>query len=338
MQRMGNEMSVRKDDKGQWHVDFSENGERVHRRLPKGSNKGDAERLEVKLRHAILTVQRPYIDGNPPLEDVLGLYMTHAETLTDPKESQLCALRIGRWCEGKRANQAEAVARAFIEDTLERPNEPEFKGYRPATINKSLGALKKALTIAWEKGYTPINYGAKIRRLPENNLRDDYLSFEEAAAIANFCRPVPRAVIWFCMLTGCRRGEALKVRPEHISEDRIFIPSENTKTKRGRYVPIIAALRPWLELVPFQITAAGVQSAFRRARVKAGLESKRFHDTRHGNATMMLKHGADLATVGKQLGHSTPLMTMRYAKVLLETQRNILERFDPYGEQTSTGT
>lgn len=335
---MGYEMSVRKDEKGQWHVDFSQDGERIHRRLPKGSNKSDAEKLEIALRHALTVTKRPYIEGDPPLMDVLALYMTHAETLTAPAEARLSALRIGRWCEAMKASQAEAAVRHFVEDTLERPNDPSFKGYRPATINKSIGALKKALTIAWEKGYTPINYGAKIRRLPENNLRDDYLTFEEAAQIANFCQPRPRAVIWFCMLTGCRRGEALKVRPEHIFEDRIFIPSENTKTKRGRYVPITSALRPWLEMIPFGIKASGVQSAFRRARVKANLPNKRFHDTRHGNATMMLKHGADLATVGKQLGHSTPLMTQRYAKVLLETQRNVLERFDPYGEQKGTGT
>jgi site-specific recombinase XerD len=82
-------------------------------------------------------------------------------------------------------------------------------------------------------------------------------------------------------------------------------------------VPIVPALRPWLEHLPLQVTFEGVKSGLRRARVKAGLPGIGYHTLRHSCATILLAPpiNAPLAVVREILGHSSIRMTERYAHV-----------------------
>ena len=65
-------------------------------------------------------------------------------------------------------------------------------------------ASKKRLTLAWEKGLTPVDYSSLVDSLPENNRRTVYLSMEQVKAIADHASENVRAAIWIAMLTGCR--------------------------------------------------------------------------------------------------------------------------------------
>jgi hypothetical protein len=79
-----------------------------------------------------------------------------------------------------------------------------------------------------------------------------------------------RAAIWLSLYTGCRRGEVLAIRPEHIVGTELVIPAGNTKTLRTRSIPIVAPVRPWLEFLPMAIGMEGLKTGFRRAADKAG--------------------------------------------------------------------
>jgi integrase len=82
-----------------------------------------------------------------------------------------------------------------------------------ATINRSLGTLKRALRTAWERGHCPEDWSTHVKRLPEHNARDVYLTVDQVAAIGNHAGEQVRAAIWIALLTGCRRGEVLAVQP-----------------------------------------------------------------------------------------------------------------------------
>lgn len=88
------------------------------------------------------------------------------------------------------------------------------------------------------------------------------------------------------LLTGTRRGEIFLIRAEHIGLDTIRLPASHTKTNRARVIPIIPALRPWLEHFPLTLTVEGMKSAWRRARVTAGMPHANFHDLRHSCASI----------------------------------------------------
>ena len=294
-------------------------GKRFHRRLPKGSSKGDAKLIEAELVRAAGRKQ-VNIPGDPPMEFVMGLYMEHADSLRSPVTAKHHAVRTGPWVNGKRASQVEQVVAKMIKDMK--------KAYAPATINRSIGAVKAALKIAFDEKYIPINYGASIKRLPENNQRHEYLTVAQVKKLADQASDNVKAAIWIALLTGARRGEILKITQDDITGNRLRIRSGNTKTLKERTVPIVPALRPWLRYVPLQVNFEGLKSGFGRAREAAGFEHINFHDLRHSCASILInmKPPVPLEVVRDILGHSTIKTTERYAHLQVGRQEEALKK------------
>lgn len=71
-----------------------------------------------------------------------------------------------------------------------------------------------------------------------------------------------------------------------------------------------------------------VSSRFRRTIESAGVDGVRFHDLRHGHATMLLRQGFPPHVVQRRLGHSDPAFTLRvYAGVLPNQEREAADAF-----------
>ncbi|WP_297505464.1 site-specific integrase [Ferrovum sp.] len=325
-------MPIRKDAVGRWHVELCINRKRVHRRLPEGSSAGDAKRIESELFGALSRKKTDsLIPSDPLINDLLAYYTgIHAKRLRSPESARHHAIRIAPWCEGKTASQSKQVAIKFIEDAI--------GSYAAATINRSLGTLKKCLSIAYDRGQTEINYGLQIKRLPENNARDNYMTVEQVQSIAQYCTEVVQAAIWIATLTGMRRGEIVKLKKEDIVNGTIIVRIGNTKTSKTRSVPVASPLRKWLEYVPLKITADGIGTSWERARVKAGLPDANFHDLRHTCASLLLKiSGVTLYTVGEILGHSSTNTTKRYAHLADAQKREALEGLAEIYTENYTG-
>lgn len=316
-------MSIWTDAEGRRHVGIMVGGKRIHRILPDGASAGDAKQLEADLRGALAKShganRAPQLPGDPKLTEVMPLYIAHADHLRWPEPAKLCARRIAPWLTDYRASQAREAAAHIVRDMR--------KSYAAATINRSLATLKKGLALAWERGLTPINYGAAVKSLPTHNKREMFLSVEQVSHLAECGSEGVRAAVWIALLTGCRRGEILKMRPEDIGPDTITIHSGNTKTLRTRVIPIVPALRPWLAAIPLQYKDyEGLKSSFQRARIKAEMPWVNFHDLRHSCASILMATGADLYTVSKILGHSTITTTQRYAHLEVSQQRDALAK------------
>lgn len=310
-------MSIWTDRDGRLHVAIMRDGRRIHRRLPAGGSQGDAKHLEAELRVA-LGRRTPTIPGDPPLAAVMSLYLDHAQGLRSPETARYHALRAGPWVAQHRASEAPQVAARMVSDLR--------RAYAPATINRTLGALKAALTLAYRQGLTPADYGGPIARLAEHNARHVYLTLEQVRTLTDHASEQVRAAVWIALLTGCRRGEILALRAEDVGHDTLTIRAGNTKTLRQRTVPVVAALRPWLEHVPLRINAEGLKTGFRRARQAAGLAHVRFHDLRHSCASLLIALGADLVVIRDILGHSSVRMTERYAHLQVGRQREALDQ------------
>lgn len=309
-------MSIWTDKKGRIHVGIMVAGKRLHRRLPEGAAKGDAKLIEAELRRAA-GQRRTHIPGDPMLTEVMGLYIAHAETLRSPETAKYHAVRAGPWCEGKRASEVEQVVAKMTAD---------MRGhYAPATVNRSIGAIKAALRIAYRERMIGEDFASRIGRMPENNQRHTYLSVEQVKALADECSEQVRAAVWIALLTGCRRGEILKLQASDIKGDRLRIVAGNTKTLRERTVPIVPAVRPWLEYVPLQINFEGLKTGFARARKKAGIDVN-FHDLRHSCASLLINMGVPLEVVRDILGHTTVKTTERYAHLHVDRQAEALNR------------
>lgn len=310
-------MPIRKDKEGRWHAEVCIDGKRLHRILPKGAGKKDAERKETELRES---VDRREFTQDPPLTDIMALYMTHADSLRSSSTAKHHADRIFEYVDGMKASEAESCANKIVTGL-------RSKGYKPATINRSLGALTKALWLAWKGNKIPVNYGEKIERLEENNARTVTLTLDQVKVLADKSSEAVKVAIWIAIYTGMRRGEILKLKPEHIQNDLITIPAGNTKTLKMRTVPVVKAAKPWLEHVPLKITFEGLKSGFARARTAAKMEYVTFHDLRRSCGSLMVQAGVDIYVVSRILGHSSVEVTQKvYAHLKTEQMRSGLEK------------
>lgn len=309
-------MSIWTDKNGRRHVGIMVGGKRIHRTMPAGASARDAKRIEAELRKSIGR-RVAHIPSDPPMAAIMALYIDHAKRLRSPQTAEYHALRAGPWCANALASDAESVACRMIADLN--------GSYAPATINRTLGALKTALTIAYRRGLTPVDYGDKIKRLPENNVRHIYLSIEEVKRLADCCSEQVRAAVWIALLTGCRRGEILKLQAEDIRGDLLRIQSGNTKTLRERIIPIVPALRPWLDYIPLQINFEGLKTGFARARKKAEINAN-FHDLRHSCASLLINMGVPMEVIRDILGHTTIKTTERYAHLSIDRQEAALNK------------
>lgn len=318
-------MSIWDDKDGRKHVGIMVRGQRIHRILPPGSTSHDAKLVEAELRAAVnRNPQHVNIPGDPSMVEILRLYSQHAESLRSSSTSTVHATRMFDWALKYRASQAQEFADQFIREAPTANK--NRKRLANATINRSLACVKKGLELAWRQRIIPENYGLRIKLMPVSNKREVFLTVDEVRKIADHCSPQVKAAVWFALFTGARRGEILQIRAEHIGEDTISLPASHTKTNRARVIPIIAALRPWLEFFPLEIEFEGVKSGWQRARVKAGMAHVNFHDLRHSCASIMLGLGVDLYTISKVLGHSTVQTTQRYAHLQVDAQRAALDK------------
>ena len=72
-----------------------------------------------------------------------------------------------------------------------------------------------------------------------------------------------------------------------------------------------------------------VTHGFHAALRRADLPRQRFHDLRHACATLLLKHGEELAVVSKLLGHSSVTTTANvYMHLTRDMQRRAADRMD----------
>jgi integrase len=304
-------MPIYPTPEGGFDVNVCVNYRRAHRRLPPGTPASVAKQLEAELLVELKAARA--VPNDPRLVDLMAAYIDHCEAnLRSADTAKHHAMRIWRWIEGHRASETRAVVAKIKKDLL--------PAYAAATVNRSLGALSKALFDGWDSGAVGQDYSSLVRRLPENNERTVTWTLEQVRSIADCASERVRVAIWASLFTGCRRGEICKVEAEHILEDRIRLPAGNTKSFRYREVPIAAAARPWVRQLPLGINYEGVKSGFRRAREKAGLPEAHFHDLRRSCGSILIQAKVPLHEVSKILGHASTQVTEKRYAFLLDKQ------------------
>ena len=71
----------------------------------------------------------------------------------------------------------------------------------------------------------------------------------------------------------------------------------------------------------------GIKKFWRSVTEQVALEDYRLHDNRHTHASHLVSSGLSLEIVGRLLGHTNPLTTMRYAHLADDPLRAAVERF-----------
>jgi integrase len=154
---------------------------------------------------------------------------------------------------------------------------------------------------------------------------------------------------------GLRLGEGLRLQVKDVDAGRMLLHIRAGKGQRDRYVPLPERTLHWLRahwkthrhptlLFPAKghsgqgaptatesMCRTTLQRAFRLALQASGIKKDaHVHTLRHSYATHLLEQGENLRQLQVNLGHSSPVITARYAHLtsLCKTQhQQRLDRF-----------
>jgi integrase len=201
-------------------------------------------------------------------------------------------------------------------------------------------ALVSAIfAFANERGICAANPARGVKKAPVRKL-ERFLSEVEIARLAAALdaeaqrngNPYPSAAIKL-LLTGCRRGEIVNLRWEHVdfAHQCLRLPDSKTGAKVVYLnAPARALLQslPHMEGNPRVIPGTRVESAsavidkvWPSVRKAAGLADVRLHDLRHSFASVGAAGGLSLPIIGALLGHKHATTTARYAHLSADPLR-----------------
>jgi integrase len=229
------------------------------------------------------------------------------------------------------------------------------KAVKTSTANRSLVVLKHMLRLAVEWGYAEANPAAGFKLERELNRREFFLTAEQWEALRQALPTWLRPLALAALHTGARRGELVSLTWEDVDLDRGLVTFRNTKNGEDRVVALSATLAVELRRLPWRLQGGKVfrgfhgeplkvnsfRGAFEGAVRRAGLAGFRFHDLRHSSASFMVQAGIPLNTVREVLGHKSMSMTLRYAHLAPEHQRDAiaaLDRIGAKGDDSCSGT
>ena len=233
------------------------------------------------------------------------------------------------------------------------------KGLSLKRAKNILSTLRRILASAVE--WEVISSIPRFPRIKVPESRFDFFTREESDKVLSVTRtPEERAVLMFAFHTGARAGEQLAFEWQDLDfHNRLVVfrrSSTNgivgpTKSGKERKVPLTTALEAALRSIRHvrgprvfcnpdgkPLTLWQLHERLWGSCRRAGLRRIRWHDCRHSFASQLVMAGTPLRQVQDWLGHSTMMMTMRYAHLAPGGGREFLTALDGnfYGNLTAT--
>ncbi len=214
------------------------------------------------------------------------------------------------------------------------------------TATRTLGLLGAIFQFALNRGVIEVNPVRGVKRFPDNKCTR-FLSSKELANLGKALveaeengsqNPVGIAAIRFMALTGCGKGEAIKLQWNWIDFEQsvVYYPDSKTGAKvmlLGAPALNLLSKLPRLDGSPFVFPASrgdgylmSLQDVWENIRSAAHLDDVRLHDLRHSYASVGAAGGDSLLVIGKLLGHQNPSTTARYAHLADDPLRRASDR------------
>lgn len=201
-------------------------------------------------------------------------------------------------------------------------------GNRPATINKKVSAVKAMVSDAQLHGR--IGDAPRLpKQLKETNTRDRVIADWERDAMARWFvangEPAAADLLIWLLETGCRWGEAEKLRGGDVDLAKSAVSFHDTKNGDARSVPLtrraVDAIRPYLPARPghrcWPYTYERFQRLFERAAMGSGIDDPALviHSCRHTCASRLASAGISMFQLMKWGGWRSLGAVQRYAHV-----------------------
>ena len=189
-----------------------------------------------------------------------------------------------------------------------------LKTLKSSSVRRRLAIVSHMYTIAKKEwGYKIENPVLNIRKPKSPEPRNRRFTNDELTKLikGNRASPKLRLIIQIALETAMRQGEILRVKPEDINGNTLFIPIAKTKP---RTIPLTLKAMSLLNNaeLPFNITGNALSKQFKKLCDHYGIEDARFHDLRRQSLTnFMLERNLSVAETMMIAGHSDPRMLLR---------------------------
>ena len=214
---------------------------------------------------------------------------------------------------------AEYPINKVTPSVIARFRDKQKKIVKENTINRRLDVISTIFTtVRKEWDYALKNPVLSIRRPKNPEPRNRRFTDHELDKLVkgNRASPKLRSIIQIALETAMRQGEILRVKPEDINGNTLFISITKTKPRTIPLTSKAISLLNNAEL-PFNITGNALSKQFRKLCKHYGIEDAHFHDLRRQSLTnFMLKKKLSVAETMMIAGHSDPRM-------LLSTYNNL---------------
>ena len=189
-----------------------------------------------------------------------------------------------------------------------------LKTLKSSSVRRRLAIVSHMYTIAKKEwGYKIENPVLNIRKPKSPEPRNRRFTNDELTKLikGNRASPKLRLIIQIALETAMRQGEILRVKPEDINGNTLFIPIAKTKP---RTIPLTLKAMSLLNNaeLPFNITGNALSKQFKKLCDHYGIEDAHFHDLRRQSLTnFMLERNLSVAETMMIAGHSDPKMLLR---------------------------
>ncbi len=271
--------------------------------------------------------------------------ITYFENLIESKEGIVGVKDLNKWCRVHELLQVFADNKPLRFEDVDLKLIEQFRLFlltAPAGGNKTgkisrntasayFSIFKAGLKQAFIDEYLTVDIASKVKNIPTDEVRREYLTIEELNKLASTpCQnPVIKRAALFSALTGLRHSDIQKLRWSEIEETSkgYRLNFTQKKTKGVEYMPIseqafdLCGERKEFDRLVFEglPNPSWISKPVERWVKSAGITKHiTFHCFRHTYATLQLAGGTDIYTVSKMLGHSNVKTTQIYAKVVDE--------------------
>ncbi|MES9934292.1 MAG: tyrosine-type recombinase/integrase [Candidatus Sedimenticola sp. PURPLELP] len=242
---------------------------------------------------------------------------------------------------------------------VERVRRKRQKKIKPQTVNRSWNDLRALLNCAKRDrviSHAPALSGEikalkteedkRVRWLGQMDQHEDFKDGErdrlmEALDIAP---EYLQLITHIALMTGMRRGEIFSLTWGAVDflHDRITVRAHTAKSAKTRHIPLHADLKARLqqwkegqgEVKPTDLVVPNSKTGERFVTIKRAWASLlndalitdfRLHDCRHDFASRLVMRGVDLYAVRDLLGHSSIILTERYAHLAPAAHKAAIE-------------
>lgn len=223
----------------------------------------------------------------------------------------------------------------------------EQQGLSDSTINRKLSALSKMLTFSYERGYISRKPKIERKKEPQNRIRY-FDEVEERILLDTFNHFGLHDMADFCIVaidTGMRVGEIMRIEDRDVANGLVSV--WRTKNGKARSIPMTKRVaevleRRFKEERRRQNTIGNVKAfeGWNHSKIRTLWEKARRHMKmmgdpqfvphvmRHTFCSRLVQRGVDIVTVSKLAGHSSIVVTMRYAHLAPDSLAHAIRKLE----------